>query len=404
MRKNYLFGATAEMHVTTKIIDAKTGKVVGGNRRRRNLILDQGLNCMALKGGVTNLAGASPAGCFTNIVIGSGTNPTSVASGAITFTQTGTTVTASGGFFTAGMVGSIFKYGTGTAGAEYYITVFTNTTTVTVDTSATVAVPTVATVWNVQQTALQTLITPTGTKTYQTSAGDCGTTFSTPNAVHKRTFIIPQQAAPYTVNEIGYGSSAVTSNANVVTGRIVLSSSDVVGTSNFYLVILELTITYSPATPTAVGNVGTNINTAGNAMFENFTGLATVGSTGTVVTGSSNFALDGSNSGNLQFMTSNYTQNSAIDTNNTPTIVALNVGSPVTGAYLAASRGVLQWSYSGSTSTSGQTLYGMGIGKSTSPNNNPGFDVKFTTPQTAPTGTFQPLTVIQLTYGRILTN
>ena len=421
MKRN-LFNVTAEMFVTTKLVNNRFSlindngqyvdrrviagrnvgrKVVGGNKRKSNLVLDQGLNCMARKSGVTNCPGTSPAGCFTNLVVGSGTNPTTIASGAITFTQAGTTITASGGFFTAAMAGCIFKYGTGSAGAEYYITVFTNSTTVTVDTSATVGTPEVATVYFVQQVGLQTLFTPTGTKTYQTNAGDCQSTYSGAIVTHKRTFIIPQQAGSYTVNEIGYGSNVVTSNANVVVGRIVLASSDVVGTSNFYLVVLELNVTYSPAAPTAVGDVGTNINTAGNAMMETWLGTNTVASTG-LVTSTTNQVLDGSAAATLKFATASYTQNSAIDTIGTPSWTTIVISGTAAATYLAASRGIMQWSFSGSVSTSGQSLHGMGITFASS--GFPQFDIKFTTPQTAPTGTFQPISLLQIVYGRILTN
>jgi len=421
MKTRNLFNVQTEMFVTTKLVNNRFSlindngqyvdrrviagrnvgrKVVGGNKRKANLVLDQGLNCMARKSGVTNCPGTSPAGCFTNLVVGSGTNPTTIASGAITFTQAGTTITASGGFFTAAMAGCIFKYGTGSGGAEYYITVFTNSTTVTVDTSATVGTPEVATVYFVQQVGLQTLFTPTGTKTYQTNAGDCQSTYSGAIVTHKRTFIIPQQAGSYTVNEIGYGSNVVTSNANVVVGRIVLASSDVVGTSNFYLVVLELNVTYSPAAPTAVGDVGTNINTAGNAMMETFVGVNTVASTG-LVSSTVNQVLDGTATATLKFATASYTQNSAIDTIGTPAWTTITIGTAA-ATYLAASRGIMQWSFNSSVSTSGQSLTGMGMTFTSSAFAQ--FDIKFTTPQTAPTGTFQPVSLFQIVYGRILTN
>lgn len=384
--------------VKTKICNAKTGTVIRESPWQRNLVLDNGLNVLARKSGISNLPLALPATLAQNVIIGSGTNPTKISSGAITFTQAGTTLTASGGFFAANMVGGLFKWGTGSAGNELYITAFTSSTVVTVGTSATVSTPDVGVVWQVQQSGMQTQVAVTGTKSYQTNTGDCSTTYGSNTIILQRTYIIPQQAAPYNVNEIGYASNTVTSDLNAAAGRLVLASTDSVGTSNFYVIVIVLTFTYSPSTPTAVSNVGTNINTAGNAMLEAFC-INTVLSSGAA--NNSNSFLDGATGAVLLFATATYSQRGSIQQTQTPlSVTNISLGS-VNWTNDAATRGRMTLTYAGSTTTSGQTLYGCGVGSAGA---GFAFDVKFTTPQTAPTGTFQPNSVFECIYNRQLIN
>lgn len=396
---------TCEMRVKTRQVRAvdieqvRDGKgiIVSESPWRKNLVLDQGLNAMAKS--TANSLNCNPAQAFTYCQVGSGTNPVKTSSGAITFTQSGTTLTASGGFFTAGMVGSLFKYGTGTGGAEYYITAFTNTTTVTVDTSATVSTPTVGCVWGVNQTALQTFLY--ASNTYQTATGDCFTDKTTmPNLVMQRTFIFAAQASPYNVNEIGWTSTSTTSRC---LGRLVLPSTDVVGTSNYYVVVLNITFTYSPSSPTAVSDVGTNINTAGNAMFETTQFMSVVTTAGATTAGSSDSGNQSSPSLSYPLFvlpTTTYSQNGSIANPGSLSWTGVNPGSFVQ-AY-GSTRGKLIWSGTLSISTSGQTAYGMGlVGNG---DTRPFFDIKFTTPVTLPTGTFQTTTTFSLTYNRNLSN
>ena len=188
------------------------------------------------------------------------------------------------------MVGTLFKYGTGTGGAEYYITGYTDTQNVTVDTSALVTMPAVGVVWYVNQTGLQTYLH--AATSYQTNAGDNSTTISGGQVTFQRTFIVPTQLAPYSVNEIGWNGKSLGDSTNTVNGRIVLGSTDVVGITNYYVVIVQIIFNYTPAAPAAVLNVGTAINTAGTAMIESLGSIQQVASNGTVT--GSNLCLDGS--------------------------------------------------------------------------------------------------------------
>ena len=353
--------------------------------------------------GLNGLAGASgtpvgnPSVIFASCNVGSGTNPNEVASGGITFTQATNIVTASGGFFTAAMVGWIFKYGTGTGGAEYYITGYTSSTVVTVDTSTTVSTPTVATVWNVTQTALQSGLYVNDS--YQTAAGNCGTTISGGQATHQRYFKFNQKGTTYTVNEIGYGNGILTPTG-LIAGRFVLGASDSISPSQFYVVIMQFIIVYGPVTPTAVSNVGTAINTAGTIMLEainNVNAFAQVLSTGA---SSGVSALEENENVGLLFSTAAYAQNGSPNSTGINWLSSYISPGTTNWAY-AGSRGQMEATFTSSMATSGQTLYGIGISLYAG---NIWLDVLFTTPQTAPVGTFQPNTVWKAVYNRVLSN
>jgi len=395
MKANILGGAETKVSVQfkTQIRDIATGRTVKESPWQKNLVLDIGLNGLAQD--TSQTLRCTPSSFGAKCLIGDGTNANSFASGAITFTQSGTTITASAGFFTSAMVGAIFKYGTGTGGAEYYITAFTDSTHVTVDTSATVGTPTIATVWMVQQTVLQNLLFTT--TTYENNQN--GTTFSTNTVTHKRTFVFAHQNSSYNVNEIGWNNGA---SNNKLCGRAVLGSTDTVAPTQFYVVVLQVTFTYTPASPTAVPDVGTGINVAGNAALEWFA-TGRIGSDGSVASGEQ--TLDGtsanSGTGNTQLATTTYTQNSGPATSNTLAFAtAIDLGT-ASFNYVAASRGVMQWQVAANISTNGETAFGVAVCSSTL---HPAFDVKLTTPFVLPVGAFVPTVTFQSTYDRTLTN
>lgn len=387
---------TVEVKYQTRIMDAKTGKPVKVSPWRKNLVLDQGLNALANK--TTGSLNASAASAMAQLNIGGGTNANSFASGAITFTQSTTTLTASAGFFTAAMVGGIFKYGTGSGGTEQYITAFTSSTQVTVSSSATVGA-TVGTVWMVQQTALQTPLF--STTTYQTNAGDNVVTAAATSVTFQRTFINPVQGSPYTVNELGWTPTGAS-----ILGRAVLPSSDVVGTTNFYVVVLAITFTYSPNVPTAVINVGTGINTAGTAMIEYFSVQSIQANGNNANNPSSLDAFNGAGTqGDIFLSTATYTQQSTVPgfsgVLTWPSAFGLVSSNWI---YTPASVGICTLSATVSITTAGQTAFGIGLGHFNGASTQPALDVKFTTPFTLPTGTFNPTITWQATFGRTLVN
>lgn len=237
-------------------------------QRVKNLIVDQGLNAFAFAPGLGLSSGRGIAFAVDRCYVGSGTNPTSINSGAITFTQAAFTVTASGAFFAPSMVGCILKYGSGSGGAEYYITGYTSSTIVTVDISATVGAI-IGVVWFVQQTTLQTQIAQNSV--VATTRSNTASTL-----VVQSVFTFAPPLVVMNINEIGWSDSAMT--ANLIDGRSVLPSTDVIGTTDVYVVTITVTWTLSPITPTVVGNVGTAIDTSGDAML-NLVGWGGFGAT-----------------------------------------------------------------------------------------------------------------------------
>ena len=154
-----------------------------------------------------------------------------------------------------------FKIGTGPSGQEVYLT-YVNATTATASISYSIS-SSVGTVWQVQKTALDSLLYTTSSK--DTSAGACSTIFTGNLCTMQVTFKFSVQASSYSVNEIGYGNAVGGATCN---GRFVLGSTDVVSTTQYYVVIMQMGVAASPGAPTAVLNVGTTVNTAGTVMFQ----------------------------------------------------------------------------------------------------------------------------------------
>jgi hypothetical protein len=386
-----------QMSIRLEVRDNRAKKLVKFLPFKKNLVLDTGLNNMAQKAGTP----VSPAASFTFCNVGSGSTSNSINSGGITFTQVTTTLTASAGFFTAGMVGGIFKYGTGSGGTEQYITAFTSSTIVTVSSSATVATPTVGTVWQVQQTGLVTPLFQSNT--YQTSGGSCGTTYSGGVITHQRTFTFPTQGSPYTVNEVGWGSVA----SNNINGRTTVGSL-VVGTSNFLVVVLQLQLTYSPASPTAHANTGTGLSDAGNIMLDSVgpNALTIVNTNGT--NGSAGFLDGNGGSPNTVLVCQTWTQRGSPSTTTLAngTVLAGFAGS-CNWAYAGAANnpGIMTSSWNFTVSAAGQSLFGYTLTNSASGTGLGVYlDLLFTATVTLPTGSFISTGTWQLVYGRTLVN
>lgn len=384
-----------EMQVQLRQINKITGAVVSETPIQKNLIMDGGLNALARSTNSTD-----PVNFFNACRVGSGLTTDKTSSGAITFTQATNQLTASAPFFTAGMVGQLFKWSSGTGGNEEYVTAFTSSTVVTVDTSATVVTPTVGVVWNVTRAGLETLLY--SSTTYETTAGSCQSTQTGGVVTHKRTFNFANQGTPYSVNEVGYYSSLAGTS---VFGRLVLPATEVVNPTNFLQVVLSFVVTYSPAGITAVTNVGTNIDTTGNAMLEQIIlgstsrTIAEVSSTGSSALPAPGHSMDGSQTCSICGIIVNYTQNASVNlTALNPTQLTFN--SSLTWTYNLA-RGQMKLSAASTISTAGQTMYGVSIGLLGLVDI---FDVKFTTPFVLPVGSFLPQVTFLVTYNRSLSN
>jgi|SRR5665213_1317138 len=252
-------GTETQGRALIQVRDGSTSKVVQ-EVRSKNLLFDSGLAAQANGIGYARL--------MRQVKLGSGsTQPNSYYDGSITFTQVGTTLTASGVFFTSAMIGGVFKWNTGgTGGDEMYITAVGSSVSATVSQSATVGTGAAATVWQVQQTSLQTALPTLGFLTSATyGVVATGASISGNVLTLIREFVFPVETVNYTVNELGYCNLE---GGGTVLGRFDISGTPVtVSTSQFLVVTLTFTFAVSPSAPATVGNVGTNVDTSGTAMI-----------------------------------------------------------------------------------------------------------------------------------------
>ncbi len=230
---------SAAVHYRLAILEG--GHEVLSVPRKRNLILDQGLN---------GIASRTWADSFSHAAVGTGTTPTKRDSSAITFTRAGNMVTASAGFFEASDVGRILKLDTG---EEMYILVFNSATEVEVNTSGALSASE-GTVWYVNQTALTAEVKRTNT--YSTDGGANGSTWDGVSGTWtmKRTFIFSAEVATVNYREIGWSHTG--SGGSNLFGRDLLAGSGVVLVAGQQLKVeVELTVALSPASPEVYANV-----------------------------------------------------------------------------------------------------------------------------------------------------
>lgn len=312
----------AAVHYALDILDSR-GRVVRSLPRRRNLILDQGLDGIAVR---------SWADSFTNAAIGTGTTPTKRDSGTITFSRSGSTVTASAGFFEAADVGRLLKFDTG---EEVRISAFTNATTVTTSGSGAIAAAE-GTVWYVNQTALSA--EAKRSSTYSTDGGANGAIFSSGTWTHKRTFIFSAETGTVNYREIGWSHTS-TAGANLF-GRALLDGVGVTLVSGQQLrVTVELSVAYSPATPQAFGDIGAGgISTAGTHGVED-AGLVTV------VSGTGS----GSNAGVLDPHAGGVDRNIVLSSSSSPIVPATSSQTVVAGALSVGKKTLTLGAYSAGT-------------------------------------------------------
>jgi hypothetical protein len=277
----------------------------------------------------------------------------------------------------------------------------------------TVGTPTAGTVWNVGQTGLTTPLTAlTGgcvSNTYVTSPGACGTSFpgggTSTQITLQRTYRFPVQAAPYSVSEIGYSGN--TSNDATCSGRLVLGSPDTIAITEYYVVQIAITFTVSPNVPTALGNVGTGINTTGQVMF-NFWDCWTVNTTGGAVNYQTNYHRQIMDDGPPQlglFTGVTPTLNANI-AQVQGTLEAITYGSSVGAAYTNATLpvGVAQTTISFAFNTAGETVKAIYFGDFSSGIQTAAFALVLTTPFALPNGTFQGNFIYQRQITRTLSN
>jgi hypothetical protein len=264
-------GQTAKGRVRIQVVDSKTGRVKRDNGWQKNLILNTGLDMIAVR---------TWADCFTHCAVSTGTTATQVDSGTTTAERAAAVVTLSGGsfVFANGDVGNTIKWASGEVAR---ITVFTSTTQVTVATSGTIAAG-LFTLYRTNQTGLAVNETKTRTNTYLTGTGNCGTTYTaaTGNMVMRRTYDFTAEAGAVTYTEVGISYTGTIASNNLFS-RILLSPSVTLDIDDQLRVIYELDITQTPCAPRSVAPTitGWGSTTPGNEMMENY-GLYYVNTSG----------------------------------------------------------------------------------------------------------------------------
>lgn len=225
------------------VVDSATGRVVKEYPRQSNLILNAGMDQVAL---------TQWADLFTYCAAGTGTTPTADDSGVTTATQVASTVTLSGGAFTftdtATDAGKVIKWDTG---EEAQIVTVTNPTTVVVNNST--AVPAAQfTVYRTNQTQLATELQRTAN--YLAGAPNCQTTLVGNLYAMRRTYDFTMEVAPVVYSEIAVGWA---SGPNNIFSRILLGVPVAVSGGQQLRVTYELQLSLVPGAPIAkTANIG----------------------------------------------------------------------------------------------------------------------------------------------------
>lgn len=196
--------------------------------------------------------------CFYYFAVGTGTRPTKRDSGTITATRSGSTVTASAGFFEAGDVNRTLKLDTGLVTR---ITAFNSATEVTVADAGTSSASEF-TIWYTSDNAHEAEVlrfAATGG-----GAGEQTTRIDGATIIYRRTGTSGVFGAPAILREIGW---APASSGNLFGRALIPGGGDSVTAGQQYKVQVELSVTLSPATPTAAANIGSGMNSSGQYGF-----------------------------------------------------------------------------------------------------------------------------------------
>lgn len=226
------FGHSACVNYTVRV-RRPDGSVRTAQARKRNLILDQGLDLIASK---------HWGQAFAYAAAGTGTDPVKRDSGAITVSVSSGVATASAGFFEAADVGRLIKLD---SGEEYYVTAYNSTTSV--DVTGADASASECTIWYVDRTGLTAEVKRTNT--YGPDSGDNGSTWASPKWTLKRTFRFSAEVGSVTYNEVGWsdqsGSGANLFGMDIISGGVSLVASEQLE------IVVELEVTLSPVTAQA---------------------------------------------------------------------------------------------------------------------------------------------------------
>ena len=225
-------GIDLGLRVNVRAMVMKGDKVVREYPMQHNLILDSGMEALATK---------YTSDVFVTACVGTGTTPTERGSGTTTVSATGGTATATAGFFAASDVGKALYF---TSTNEYaMITGFTSTVQVSISITTVIATQ-VATVYNVDQTQLDSYVV--GSETYRdTGNAENGSSDVIDHGVdwlikRWRTFQFPVETVAATYTEGGWTWELVAVTNPTLFGRIVFSTPVNVGVGEFLLLYVEL--------------------------------------------------------------------------------------------------------------------------------------------------------------------
>lgn len=221
----------------------RVGRVVEDRPWQNNLILDQGLNGIAVR---------SWQASFAYCAAGTGNDSTQYDSSTTTATQSTTTITTSANFFDSlpgNGVGMLIRWDSGETAK---ITAYTSPTEVTVSNSASVSAGEF-TVYAVNQTSLETEARrSTG---YLTGAGNCGTSIVGNVLTMKRTYEFDAVTDPggENITELGFSWDADDDpDGDNLFSRVLIAGGAVAVAQTFQLrVIYELAVTVEPDTAQA---------------------------------------------------------------------------------------------------------------------------------------------------------
>lgn len=253
----------------------------------KNLILNQGMD---------GLYDRSLADSILYGISGYGTRPNSFSSGTSKVTQAGATLTLSdtsgditdftssaGTYSSLAQLGDIVVYANN---SRSQVTTVTDGFHLQVVPSYTFGTGQTFTVWKTSQTSLQTEVYRSNA--YVGGAGNCGTTISSNNVTHLRTYDFPVQVSDTSYNELGLAWAS--SGAGTTFSRILLLSPVNVNTGFKLRLIYTLQASWFPtssiSSSASIGGwpVAPSVNTNGSQSLQVLSGLV---STVDVSTGNS---------------------------------------------------------------------------------------------------------------------
>lgn len=266
-------GQIASGQYKVMVVDSATGKVVREQPWQHNLILNQGLDRVAVM---------LWADCFVYGIAGTGTRPNTVDSSTDTAVQSGTTVTKTGALLdftgTDADVGDMIKWD---SGEEARIIAITSANVCEVANSATVASGEF-TIYHTAQVGLQTETKRSAT--YLTGSGNCESSLTGNVLSSRRTYDFTAETGNITYTEIGVGWAA--SGSTTVFSRILLAAPVALVAGQQLRVVYQLNLTITPNTPVSKNlpvsgwPVAPSTVTTGQECVQNIL-LSTVASNGT---------------------------------------------------------------------------------------------------------------------------